>query len=167
MQIPSGGCILESHPPFPQWTEGMTHACENITLPQTSFAGINESKHRVHMPSGSQDSLKLKAHAKQSKANFFLNICKKKHVFYINKYSQIIFPVSKIFRVTAKISAFPCLEKVKTEFPIFPVVVTLLQFLFFRHILPRTLLSTNPRQKKNLRKWLLAHLSLKNLSHRC
>ena len=71
MQIPSGGCILESHPPFPQWTEGMTHACENITLPQTSFAGINESKHRVHMPSGSQDSLKLKAHAKQSKANFF------------------------------------------------------------------------------------------------
>ena len=25
----------------PLWTEGMTHACENITLPQTSFAGGN------------------------------------------------------------------------------------------------------------------------------
>ena len=23
------------------WTEGMTHTCENITLPQTSFAGGN------------------------------------------------------------------------------------------------------------------------------
>ena len=23
------------------WIEGMTHACENITLPQTSFAGVN------------------------------------------------------------------------------------------------------------------------------
>ena len=23
------------------WTEEMTHACENITLPQTSFAGDN------------------------------------------------------------------------------------------------------------------------------
>ena len=26
----------QTHPP---WTEGMRHACENITLPQTSFAG--------------------------------------------------------------------------------------------------------------------------------
>ena len=25
----------------PLWTEGMTHACENIILPQTSFAGAN------------------------------------------------------------------------------------------------------------------------------
>ena len=25
----------------PLWTEGMRHACENITLPQTSFAGGN------------------------------------------------------------------------------------------------------------------------------
>ena len=33
-----------------------------------------------------------------------------------------LFSVSKIFRVTAKISAFPRLERVKTEFPIFPVV---------------------------------------------
>ena len=24
--------------PPPPWTERMTHACENITLPQTSFA---------------------------------------------------------------------------------------------------------------------------------
>ena len=28
-------------PPYPPWTEGMTQACENITLPQTSFAGGN------------------------------------------------------------------------------------------------------------------------------
>ena len=27
----------------PPWTEGMTHACENITLPQTSFAGGKNS----------------------------------------------------------------------------------------------------------------------------
>ena len=26
----------------PRWTEGMTHACENVTLPQTSFAGGNK-----------------------------------------------------------------------------------------------------------------------------
>ena len=26
-------------PPQPPWTEGMTHACENITLPETTFAG--------------------------------------------------------------------------------------------------------------------------------
>ena len=26
----------------PLWTEGMIHACENITLPQTSFAGGNK-----------------------------------------------------------------------------------------------------------------------------
>ena len=25
--------------PLPLWTEFLTHACENITLPQTSFAG--------------------------------------------------------------------------------------------------------------------------------
>ena len=25
----------------PLWTEGMTHACENTTLPQTSFADGN------------------------------------------------------------------------------------------------------------------------------
>ena len=27
----------------PPWTEGMTHACENTTLPQTSFAGGKNS----------------------------------------------------------------------------------------------------------------------------
>ena len=29
--------------PPPLWTEGMTHACENITLPQTSFADGNKN----------------------------------------------------------------------------------------------------------------------------
>ena len=49
------GCILPAavairgvsrHPPrpgTPLWTEFLTHAYENITLPQTSFAGGNES----------------------------------------------------------------------------------------------------------------------------
>ena len=32
-------CILGYNLP-PPWTEGMTHACENITLPQTSLAGV-------------------------------------------------------------------------------------------------------------------------------
>ena len=31
-------------PPPPPWTEGMTHACENITLPQTSFADGNKMR---------------------------------------------------------------------------------------------------------------------------
>ena len=32
-----GGVYLVRHPP--PWTEFLTHASENITLPQTSFAG--------------------------------------------------------------------------------------------------------------------------------
>ena len=31
-------------PPRPPWAEWLTHACENITLPQTSFAGGNEQR---------------------------------------------------------------------------------------------------------------------------
>ena len=30
-------------PPWALWTEFLTHACENITLPQTSFAGGNKN----------------------------------------------------------------------------------------------------------------------------
>ena len=38
--VPRGGIPLGYRPPPPfLWKEGMTHACENITLPQTSFAG--------------------------------------------------------------------------------------------------------------------------------
>ena len=36
-------CILGYNLP-PPWTEGMTHACENITLPQTSFADGNKMR---------------------------------------------------------------------------------------------------------------------------
>ena len=36
---PSSQCMLGSQIPYPLWIEGMTHACENITLPKTSFAG--------------------------------------------------------------------------------------------------------------------------------
>ena len=32
---------LKQRPPPPPWTEFLTHATENITLPQTSFAGGN------------------------------------------------------------------------------------------------------------------------------
>ena len=43
---PGGGCfiqhILRADPPTPLWTEFLTHASENITLPQTSFAGGNK-----------------------------------------------------------------------------------------------------------------------------
>ena len=35
--LPGGG-----HPP---WAEGMTHACENIALLQTSFAGGNKDSY--------------------------------------------------------------------------------------------------------------------------
>ena len=28
--------------PLPRWAEGTTHACENMTLPQTSFGGGNK-----------------------------------------------------------------------------------------------------------------------------
>ena len=31
--------VMHAGKPNPHWTEGMTHACENITLPQSSFAG--------------------------------------------------------------------------------------------------------------------------------
>ena len=50
-------------------------------------------------------------------------ICKEKHVFCINKYSQKYFPcVSKTFPVLQQNSlCFPCLEKVRTKFPVFPV----------------------------------------------
>ena len=36
------------HAPPLLWTEGMTHTCENITLPQTSFAGGNNISLLVH-----------------------------------------------------------------------------------------------------------------------
>ena len=41
-------CMLGYHTPgtrhTPPWTEFLTHASENITLPQTSFAGGNEGR---------------------------------------------------------------------------------------------------------------------------
>ena len=37
-------CLLGSQPPL--WIEGMTHACENITLTQTSFAGGKNTSFR-------------------------------------------------------------------------------------------------------------------------
>ena len=40
-QTPPAHCMLGYTPTSRLWTEGMTHACENITLPQTSFAGSN------------------------------------------------------------------------------------------------------------------------------
>ena len=39
--LPGGGipACTEADPPPPLWTEFLTHATENMTLPQTSFAG--------------------------------------------------------------------------------------------------------------------------------
>ena len=46
-----GGCLLpgdgipaSTEADAPLWTEFLTHAIENITLPQTSFAGGNKAK---------------------------------------------------------------------------------------------------------------------------
>ena len=52
-----------------------------------------------------------------------LKICQGKHAFCSDKYSQKYFPcVSKIFPVLQQNSlCFPCLEKVRTKFPVFPV----------------------------------------------
>ena len=46
-QVPGGGipACTEAEPPPPPWTEFLTHATENITLPQTSFAGGNKSSY--------------------------------------------------------------------------------------------------------------------------
>ena len=59
----------------------------------------------------------------EARLKFFLKICKEKHSFCINKYSQKYFPcVSKTFSVLQQNSlCFPCLEKVRTKFPVFPV----------------------------------------------
>ena len=65
----------------------------------------------------------MRNYAEQSEAKIFLKICKEKHAFCINKYSQKYFPcVSKTFPVLQQNSlCFPCLEKVRTKFPVFPV----------------------------------------------
>ena len=39
---PPGPDTPQDQAPSPLWTEFLTHACENITLPQTSFAGGNK-----------------------------------------------------------------------------------------------------------------------------
>ena len=47
---------------------------------------------------------------------------KNKHTFYVNNHSPNIFPVLTNFPVSEQISpCFPCLEKVRTKFPVFPV----------------------------------------------
>ena len=52
-----------------------------------------------------------------------MKICEEKHVFHINEYSQKIFIcVSKTFPLLQQNSkCFPCLEKVRTKFLVFPV----------------------------------------------
>ena len=65
----------------------------------------------------------MRNYAERSAVKFFLKICKEKHAFCITKYSQKYFPcVSKTFPVLQQNSlCFPCLEKVRTKFPVFPV----------------------------------------------
>ena len=45
--VPPAAVAISGGFPHPPWTETLTHATENITLPQTSFAGSNNifSKH--------------------------------------------------------------------------------------------------------------------------
>ena len=51
----SGGCTWSWRGYLPRysplWTEFLTHACENITLPQTSFAGGKYALHGTILPS--------------------------------------------------------------------------------------------------------------------
>ena len=50
--VPAGGVYLpEGYLPrySPLWTEFLTHACENITLPKTSFAGGNDTQKRSEL----------------------------------------------------------------------------------------------------------------------
>ena len=65
----------------------------------------------------------MRNYAEQNEAKKVLKICKEKHAFCVNKYSQKYFPcVSKTFPVLQQNSlCFPCLEKVRTKFPFFPV----------------------------------------------
>ena len=47
-----GACVACTPPvthPSPLWTEFLTHASENITLPQTSFAGGNDVGKVLHV----------------------------------------------------------------------------------------------------------------------
>ena len=66
----------------------------------------------------------LKLESMPSKARLKkLKICEGKHTFCSDKYSQKYFPcVSKMFPVLQQNSlCFPCLEKVRTKIPVFPV----------------------------------------------
>ena len=60
--------------------------------------------------------------AEWSKAKIFWNL-KIKHTFYVNNHNQKYFTcVCKFFPVSEQNSlCFPCLEKVRTKFPVFPV----------------------------------------------
>ena len=53
----------------PLWTEGMTHACENITLPQTSFASGNKVTIRFRVLLSSSFSYT------NSNSNLVVNLC--------------------------------------------------------------------------------------------
>ena len=66
-----------------------------------------------------------------------MKICKEKQAFCVNKYSQKYFPcVSKTFPVLQQNSlCFPCLEKVRTKFPVFPVPWPPC-FFFWQNFLP-------------------------------
>ena len=61
------------------------------------------------------NSLKLKIMPSKARLKIF-EISKNKHTFYVNNHSPNIFPVSEPNSL-----CFPCLEKVRTKFPVFPV----------------------------------------------
>ena len=61
-----------------------------------------------------------KMYAKQSKANPFLEIYKKKNLFCTSKYSENIFPASKMSPCYRKFHEFSLSRKSKNQIPCFP-----------------------------------------------
>ena len=67
------------------------------------------------------NSFEGKNYAEQSEAKHF-EILKNQHTFYVNNHSPNIFPMLANFSLSEPNSlCFPCLEKVRTKFPVFPV----------------------------------------------
>ena len=61
------------------------------------------------------NTLKSKILASKARLKMF-EFKEDKHTFYVNNHSLNIFPVSEQNSL-----CFPCLEKVRTKFPVFPV----------------------------------------------
>ena len=83
----------------------------------TSKIGTHSMWEEMHIILGKLKIMLSKAMLK------FLKLKKNKHTFYVNNHSPNIFPVLANFSLCQNkiIMCFPCLEKVRTKFRIFPV----------------------------------------------